>query len=169
VWVKPKEGFMSLKEYNKLNALAVEKQEEARQKDRQYHVENADEIASKYKREQFKKYQKITQKPKDEGPEASGASSSPPNKNYATEFDHCQRIGKWESVESEPEKEQVDLELPKQKHEYYAVATVQSDEPPIKKFKEKTITSLDTDSGPSVFKKRKFGNRNIRRTNDDST
>jgi hypothetical protein len=169
VWKKPKEGFMSLKEYNKLNSLAVEKQEEARQKDRQYHVENADELASKYKREQSKKYQKITQAPKetDETSETAAGSSS---KNYATEFENCQRIGKWQTVESEsPEREQVDLELPKQKHEFFAVATVQSDEPPVKKFKEKIITSLDSDEVPSVFKKRKIGNRNIRRTNDDST
>ncbi|KAG5676750.1 hypothetical protein PVAND_006559 [Polypedilum vanderplanki] len=162
-WEKPKEGFMSLKEYNRLNALAIEKQEEARQKDLKYHIENAEELASRYKREQFKKYQVITKEPKQ--PEEESASSS---KNYVTEFENCQKIGKWQTVESEPEKKPIDLGLPKQTHEYYAIATVQSDEPPVKKFKEKTITSLDSDEIPSTFKKRKFGNKNIRRTNDDS-
>lgn len=160
---------MSLKEYNKLNAEALQKQEEARQKDLKYHAENADEIVSKFKREQFKKYQKITQEPKETEEETSAGPSS--KRNYATEFENCQKIGKWQSVEVEREEEEehIDLELPKQKHEFYAVATVKTDEPPIKKFKEKTITSIDSDDVPSVFKKRKFGgNRNIRRTNDDS-
>lgn len=163
IWAKPKEGFMTLKEYNKLNTIAVEKQEEARKKDLKYNVENADELASRLKREQFKKYQKITQEP--ESAEASEVSN-----NYTTEDDiNYQVLGKWESVDSsQPEKKPIDFELPKQNDVYYAVANVKPDEPPIKKFKEKIIVSLDADDVPSVFKKRKIGNRNIRKTNDDS-
>lgn len=158
MWEKPKDGFMSLKEYNKLNQTVISKQEEARQKDLKFHLENADEIASKYKREQFKKYQKITQEPM---PEESSSSV-----NYVNEF--SQPYGKWETVEAEPERKHVDLELPKQQNEiYYAVSNVKPEEP-VRVFKEKTVHSLESDDIPSVFKKRKIGNRNIRKNNDES-
>ncbi|XP_070505517.1 WW domain-binding protein 4 [Chironomus tepperi] len=162
VWEKPKEGFMTLKEYNKLNEIAIKQQEEARQTDLKYTIENADEIAAKYKREQYKKYQTITQEPK-KLTESSSSSSQ-----YADEFGNISSIGEWQIVEEQPSRKAVDLELPKQNDVYYAVANVKTDEPPMKKFKEKTVGSIDSDEIPSVFKKRKIGNRNIRRTNDDS-
>ena len=161
MWEKPKEGFMTLKEYNKLNEIAIKQQEEARQTDLKYNIENADEIAAKYKREQYKKYQTITQEPK----KLTESSTS----HYADEYGTS--IGEWQVVEeSEQTIKEVDLELPKQNDVYYAIANVKTDEPPIKKFKEKTVGSISIDSNeiPSVFKKRKIGNRNIRRTNDDS-
>jgi hypothetical protein len=71
-------------------------------------------------------------------------------------------------VEEHQESSHIDLQLPKQNDIYYAVASVNTEEPPVKKFKEKTITTIDSDEIPSSFKKRKIGNRNIRRTNDDS-
>lgn len=61
----------------------------------------------------------------------------------------------------------VDLELPTR---YEAPVFVPSEpEPaPMKKFKEKVITSIDTDE-PGFFKKRKIagGNRNTRKRLDD--
>jgi WW domain-binding protein 4 len=172
IWEKPKEGYMTLKEYEKLNQLAIKQQEESVKKDQQYHVENAEELAARLKREQFKKYQKITQEKKSvKGQKAE--EEEDPTASYKTSFDAygAQPIGQWEAVEEQSaavEAEEIDLELPKQSVAYYPVATVQTDEPPVKKFKEKTITSLDDASEvPSVFKKRKFGNRNIRRANDD--
>lgn len=158
---------MKLKEYEKLNNIAIKQQEENLKKDQQYQVENADELAAKLKREQFKKYQKVTQRQKEEDKEA-------PSSTYTSSYEAygAQPIGEWEVVENhqqqQAEPEYIDLELPKQKHAYYQpIATVQPDEPPVKKFKEKTIVSIDSDDVPSTFKKRKFGNRNIRRTNDD--
>jgi WW domain-binding protein 4 len=167
IWEKPKEGYMTLKEYEKLNKVALQQQEENQKKDRQYHVENADEIAAKYKREQLKKFQKITQEPKKKQEE-----DAQPSKTYTTCFEAygAQPIGKWEAVEEELEQKPVDLELPKQHAEYYIpVASIQPEEPAIKKFKEKTIVSIDSDEVPSTFKKRKIGNRNIRRNNDDDS
>lgn len=154
---------MTLKEYEKLNQIALKQQEEIQKKNLQYHVENAEELAAKYKREQLKKFQKITQEPKPKGEEE-------PSKTYTTSFEAygAQPIGKWEAVEEQPEQKPIDLELPKQSVEYYPVASVQTEEPPVKKFKEKTIVSIDSDEVPSTFKKRKIGNRNIRRNNDDS-
>lgn len=158
---------MTLKEYNKLNEIAIKQQEEARQTDLKYHIENADEIAAKYKREQYKKYQTITQEPKK-------LTESSSRSEYADENCKISKIGEWQVVDeqqsSTSSNKPVDLELPKQNDVYYAIANVKTDEPPIKKFKEKTVGSISIDSHeiPSVFKKRKIGNRNIRRTNDDS-
>lgn len=66
----------------------------------------------------------------------------------------------------------VDLELPNIEHHY--IAPVVSDivyEPPVKRFKEKTITNLDPEvaSGTSTsFKKRKFAAKgNARKRLDD--
>lgn len=154
---------MTIKEYEKLNKVALEQQEEHQKKDRQYHVENAEEIAAKFKREQLKKFRKVTK-------EAKPKEENEPSDVYTTCFEAygAQPIGKWETVEDQPEQKPVDLELPKQHVEYYPVACIQPEDPPVKKFKEKTIVSIDSDAVPSTFKKRKIGNRNIRRTNDDS-
>lgn len=164
VWVKPKEGFMKIAEYEKLNEMAIKQQEEQKKHEMKNTIENANEIAARFKREQLKKYKKITEDPKTK--EEIEASTS-----YAGQYGG-QPYGKWETVEAPIEVEPIDLELPKQEFNYIAfTAPSTSDEPPVKKFKEKTITKLDdaTDNIPSVFKKRKFGSRNIRQNTDDST
>ena len=158
-WEKPKEGFMTLAEYEKLNEIAIKQQEEKQQQEMKHTIENAGEIASRYNREQLKKYKKITEEKK---------PAEEPSTSYAGQYGG-QPFGKWETVEVK-ETKPIDLELPKQNFTYVAVPTASVDEPPIKKFKEKTITKLENVSDvPSVFKKRKFGNRNIRRGTDDST
>lgn len=161
-WEKPKEGYMKIDEYEKLNAIAVKQQEEKLQQEMTETIENADELAAKYKREQSKKYRKFTEDPK---------PKEEPLNNFADIYGtyHDRPLGEWQAVDSEPEKkEALDLELPKQDFaNYYAVASVSNDEPPVKKFKEKTVTKLDDDSSPAVFKKRKFTNKNIRRAEVD--
>jgi len=160
VWEKPKEGFMTLDEYEKLNEIAIRQQEEKQEKEMRNTIENAGEIASRFNREQLKKYQKITEelKPAEE-----------PSTSYAGQYGG-QPFGKWETVVEVKESKPIDLELPKQNIKYIAVPASSVDEPPVKKFKEKTITKLDDVSDvSSVFKKRKFGNKNIRRGTDDST
>lgn len=165
-WSKPKEGFMSLAEYDKLNKVALQQQETQKQLEMKNSIDNADEIASRYNREQLKKYKKITEEPKTEAQEEASTS-------YATMYDGISKMGKWESVESKPERKPIDLELPKQEFTYVAVPAALIDEPPVKKFKEKTITNLgDAASNiPAVFKKRKFGGgaRNIRKGDDDGS
>lgn len=161
-WTKPKEGFMSLKEYEKLNEVAIQQQKEYQAQEMKETVENADEIASRYRREQMKKYQKITTEPKPD-PEATTSTYADQYGVYASE-----PLGKWETVEAEPEAP-IDLELPRNDdEETYIAITTTSDEPPVKKFKEKVVTKLeDVSEVPSFFKKRKIGSRNIRRGNDD--
>lgn len=160
LWKKPKEGFMTLAEYEKLNELALQQQQQQQNEQMKHTIDNADEIASRYRREQLKKYQKRTEEPKTE----KEASTS-----YAGQYGG-QPYGKWQTVEVKPEKKPVDLELPKQDIQYVAIAT-KTEEPPVKKFKEKTITTLeDVGEVSSVFKKRKFGfGKNIRKATDDST
>lgn len=67
------------------------------------------------------------------------------------------------------EEEYVDLQLPKQSYEpiYVPAANVEI-EPPVKKFKEKTVKSVDGEE-PGFFKKRKIagGSRNVRKRLDD--
>lgn len=160
-WDKPKEGFMTIKEYEKLNEIAIEQQEEQRLREMKDSVENADEIASKYNREQLKRFKKRTEEKKPE---------EEPSTSYAGQYGG-QPYGKWETVEAPRETAPVDYELPTQNFTYVAVTTAPSEEPPVKKFREKTITKLDDELSaiPSTFKKRKFGNRNIRKGTDDAT
>lgn len=49
VWEKPKEGYMSLKEYNQINQVAVRQQEMKQQEDSMFMRGNADEIVAKYR------------------------------------------------------------------------------------------------------------------------
>lgn len=63
-----------------------------------------------------------------------------------------------------------DLQLPEVKHEYvYVPAANVVPDVPVKKFKEKTVTSLsDASDIPSTFKKRKGAiNRNARQRVDE--
>lgn len=161
-WQKPKEGFMKLAEYERINEVALQQQEQQKYDQMKHSIDNADEIASKYRREQLKKYQKRTEEPK----KVEEASTS-----YVDQYGvRPSGLGKWETVVAKPEAEPLDLELPEQDIQYIAIAT-KAEEPPVKKFKEKTITKLDDvgDEVSTVFKKRKFGSRNIRKTTDDST
>lgn len=54
VWVAPKEGYMTIEEYNRLNAVYNAKTEQQLHAESKYMRENADEIVSKYRREQLK-------------------------------------------------------------------------------------------------------------------
>lgn len=49
---------MTLEEYEKLNQQAIQLDEKRKHEDWKYHVDNADEIAAKYKREKLKQYRK---------------------------------------------------------------------------------------------------------------
>lgn len=172
-WEKPKEGYMKYAEYERLNAQALQQQEEFYAKEHKEIVENADELAAKYRREQMKRYQRITAEPKAE-------TSRPWADQYGVYEDSP--LGSWEEVRPTTNWENVDLQLPKTDAEYVAVSVgtalqEEDEEPATKKFKEKTIKSLDLDddvacsSSKSVsfgFKKKSFGkNRNIRKATDE--
>lgn len=173
-WEKPKEGYMKYAEYVKLNDQAAKQAEEFYEKQHKEIVENADELSAKFRREQLKRYQRVTKEPK---PETSRST-------YADQYGVYSEtpLGKWETVESigsSEAAEPVDLQLPQTGHEYVAINVgCLDEEPPVKKFREKTIKSLDDDDefGASSsksfssfsFKKKTFGkNRNIRKATDE--
>lgn len=54
VWKAPKEGYMTVEEYNRLNLVFEVKQKQLQHNKSKFMRENADEIAAKYKREAFK-------------------------------------------------------------------------------------------------------------------
>lgn len=158
IWEKPKEGYMTIKEYENLNELAVKQQEDRKHQDSKFSIKNADEHAAKLKREKFKKVTEL--KPQE-------IEETAVTTDYEGQYGG-QPYGKWQEVVHKPQK-QVNWELPKQIPLYIAV-TNQEPEPPVKKFKEKTITSLDIapSSAPGFFKKRKVaGSRNARQRTED--
>lgn len=72
------------------------------------------------------------------------------------------------------QKKPVDLQLPqKQKQIQLSVFEKMEPPPPQRIFKEKTVTQInidnsDDESAPTTFKRRKIGNKNVRkRTTDD--
>lgn len=54
VWETPKEGYMTIEEYNRLNLVYEAKTEQQLYEESKFMRENADEIAAKYRREQLK-------------------------------------------------------------------------------------------------------------------
>ncbi|KAK0181500.1 hypothetical protein PV327_003779 [Microctonus hyperodae] len=84
--------------------------------------------------------------------------------------EHVYPYGPWQTVEIKSA-EDIDLELPKK--QIQVSQPIRSEPFKQKAFAEKTITKISADSSDdddalTIFKKRKFGNRNIRgRFNDD--
>lgn len=162
VWVKPKEGFLTLKEYKKLNEQALVIQEEAKQRDYKYSVQNADEIAAKYRREQLRAY-----KVKDDVPVAETCTTE--NISYMEPSEMSQPYGEWQEVVVKKPKI-VDLELPAQQFVPLYVPSVPV-EPADRKYKEKTVSLVadrDAETIPGVFKKRKIAGRQGRQRLDDN-
>jgi hypothetical protein len=157
---------MTLKEYEKLNEIALAKQEEEAVKEARYTIENADELAAKYMRERltaFKVKDKVKTEEEEEAPENRMLGPAPrPAGPYGT----------WEQVEY-IEEEPVNLQLPKAKEEVVAlyIPSVKAEKGP-KRFSEKTVGALDAETSSSssgFFKKRKLGAgaRNQRQRVDD--
>jgi hypothetical protein len=155
---------MTLKEYEKLNEIALAKQEEEKVKEARYTIENADELAAKYMRERLTAFKVKDEKKEDEeGAENRMLGPAPrPAGPYGT----------WEQVEYR-EEVPVNLQLPKMKEEVVAlyIPAVKAEKGP-KRFSEKTVGTLDAEissSSSGFFKKRKLGAgaRNQRQRVDD--
>ncbi|XP_073827222.1 uncharacterized protein [Musca autumnalis] len=166
VWEAPKEGYLSWEEYQRINDLAVQQQELKQAEESKKFRENVNEEVARYNRERLKVYQRYTTA-------AEKKEEEELRETFKTEEEaKAPEMGQWQVVEHKPPPIPVDLELP-QVNNYY-VAPVVSDlppEPPVKRFKEKTITNLDPEvaSGTSTtFKKRKFAAKgNARKRLDD--
>lgn len=185
---------MTLEEYNRLGNLLDAKEELQAHQDSLYMRKHADEIVAKNKRENLRKRTmalaagqlKEEEEKRDEYTtyEEPGTAARPLGQWQVV-------VHKYERIRDSPKRElesqyaflpfsfsfreekHVDLQLPyTPDHEYkYVPAVTIVPEVPVKKFKEKTISSLDDSDSlavPDSFKKRKFGNkRNARQRLDD--
>lgn len=174
-WEAPKEGYMTLKEYEEIQKVGEQKLEEYAKKEFSDNVKYADEIAAALKREQYKKIgAKITRKEKEKQKETGAEEESKDDvQKFGWEDPEtaARPLGKWQVVETKPTETYVDLELPSQSFQpvYVPAANQEEQEPPVKRFKEKTVTTVDAEE-PGFFKKRKIagGSRNVRKRLDDN-
>ncbi|XP_067626055.1 WW domain-binding protein 4 [Eurosta solidaginis] len=154
VWEAPTEGFLSYAEYQRINELAVKKQEVEHASQAKKFRENVNEEVARYNRERLKMFRKP------ETPQEVQQRLEVKQSYKTQEEAVAQKIGEWQVVEQKPPPKPIDLELPKT--DQYYVPPVVSDipaEPPVKRFKEKTIVALDPTAAidvPTSFKKRKF-------------
>ncbi|XP_030384685.1 WW domain-binding protein 4 [Scaptodrosophila lebanonensis] len=166
VWEAPKEGYLSYEEYERINQLAVTQQELSQQEESLRFRANADEEVARFNRERMKAIRKPEMVKEKKQKEEQ-------RQEFKTEEEaSTKQIGQWQVVEHKPPPEPIDWELPNIEYEY--TAPVVSDvpvEPPVKRFKEKTIAGLDEEAAssvPATFKKRKFANKgNSRRRLDE--
>lgn len=95
IWEEPKEGYMTIEEYNRLNKVVDAKAEQQHYAESKYMRDNADELLSKYKREKFKTLQAFTKaeevKEKEEERETYTAYEEPGSSS--------QPFGKWQTVQ----------------------------------------------------------------------
>ncbi|XP_055300146.1 WW domain-binding protein 4 isoform X1 [Sitodiplosis mosellana] len=170
IWEAPKEGYMTIEEYNRLNLVHEAKTEQQLHEESKYMRANADEIVSKYRREQLKTFRAIhtQQEVKEKEAEREGYTSC----NEEEEETAAPALGRWQTVVRK-EVKPVDLQLPTTTNKDYGyIQPVPTEvEPTQRVFKEKTVKSLaDEDCNVSnTFKKRKFGGnrRNARQRLDD--
>ncbi|ALC37927.1 CG4291, partial [Drosophila busckii] len=168
VWEPPKEGFLSYEEYERINQLAVNQQEIMQAEESLRCRANADEEVARYNRERHALLYRKPETAKEK------KQKEEKRQEFKTEEDAATKeIGRWQAVQAKPEVAPIDWELPRTLYtEIAPVVNVPEYEPPVKRFKEKTITSLDdepsTSSAPATFKKRKFANKgNARKALDD--
>lgn len=165
VWTAPKEGFLSYEEYSKINQIVEAQQEIRQQQEAKEFQKNAPEEVARYNRERLKLYRRSD--PKEE------VAKEEKRQMFKTEEQaQTPEIGAWITVEKKPEEKPINWELPASNN--YYVAPVVSEipyEPPVKRFKEKTIECLDPSLAKGVstsFKKRKFAAKgNTRQRLDD--
>lgn len=93
IWEKPKEGYMTLKEYEQLNSLAERMNEQQTEQRLQYMTANKVEIGANLVREQFKQRHK---KHRDEPAKHDELPAEP--ENFSSMDDQAQPIGAWQVV-----------------------------------------------------------------------
>ncbi|XP_037927385.1 WW domain-binding protein 4 [Teleopsis dalmanni] len=166
VWKEPKEGYLSWEDYQRINDIAIKQQEMQQAAEAKRFRENVNEEVARYNREKLKKYCKR------DGTEETKTSQEIRATYKTQEEAAAVTIGAWQTVEEKPPPQAIDWELPKSDKLYIApVVSEIVPEPPVKRFKEKTITSLDDESSDpktTVFKKRKnFSKGNARKRLED--
>ncbi|EDV57281.2 WW domain-binding protein 4 [Drosophila erecta] len=166
VWKPPKEGYLSYEEYERINQLAIDQQELSQAQESLKFRANADEEVARVNREKMKAFRK-TDNPKEKKQKEEKRLTFKTEEEAATK-----EIGQWQTVEVKAPEEPIDWQLPKT--DYYSAAPVVSastePEPPVKKFKEKTIGGLDAEiaaTAPSTFKRKFIKKGNSRQRVED--
>lgn len=99
VWVEPKEGYMSYKEYQEIQQIGEQQAAKIEREEFVRTVKNSDEIAAALKREQHKK---IGEKIKKKEREQAKREESTENSKVALEDPEtaARPLGRWEAVET---------------------------------------------------------------------
>ncbi|XP_063975849.1 WW domain-binding protein 4 isoform X2 [Diachasmimorpha longicaudata] len=176
-WEAPEEGFMTIAEQEEEAREQAVQEKLLEQLEEEETVANAaviEEQRAKAERERLKELRKQARGNEgDEGKDGTGTGGEeiPYRRDYSVP-DKVDPYGPWQTVEVIPKKI-VDLQLP-QKRQVVQVPKSQESEPfvPQRTFKEKTVTQVrtgdsDDESSAVSFKKRKFGNRNVRKRLED--
>ncbi|XP_055681270.1 WW domain-binding protein 4 [Lutzomyia longipalpis] len=173
IWEAPKEGYLSLEEYNKINAEATKQQEMLAVRETKDFVASAEEFVAKNKRERLKE-----RRVKNDGDSIKDKWAQQEDYQAVDCFVSATAgpYGKWETVTPKEEKF-TDLQLPKVRYTPAYGPPVIDPTPqnvePMRNFKEKELKLDDAtaSSTPGVFKKRKIqpmNKKNARqRLNDD--
>ncbi|XP_046738017.1 WW domain-binding protein 4 isoform X3 [Diprion similis] len=176
VWEPPAEGFATIAEQEeeaKELALQEELLAQIAKDEEKKKEETAEERRANTEREKYKEIRKQREEQEHaveaDDDEDLQSPSVPYRRDYSVP-ERPQPYGTWKTVQV-IEKKPIDLQLPK--HEFVAVSVPTLErEAPQRIFKEKTISRIDAGDSdeeivPPTFKKRKFGNKNVRKRLDD--
>lgn len=170
VWDAPEEGYMTIAEQEEEAKEQKIQEELLKQLDEEEAVEKAEIFEERRANDERVKLREI-RKIKEEEERDDETEEIPYRRDYSVP-EKPQPYGSWQTVKV-VETKPVDLQLPMKKQAPVA-PILQNDLPPPSQrvFKEKTIDRIVTGSDdeeqvPSTFKKRKFGQKNVRRRCDD--
>ncbi|XP_017798247.1 PREDICTED: WW domain-binding protein 4 isoform X3 [Habropoda laboriosa] len=190
IWEPPEEGYMTFAEQQeeaKEQALQEELLQQLEEEEAVANVDVLEEKRANAEREKLKELRKINSvhtlesengngnENRNEKAETKGneEETKRPYRRDCTIPVKSHPYGPWRTVEK-TETKPVDLQLPQQKQMQLPVFEKAEPPPPVQRtFKEKTITQVETgdsdeDAKPTMFKKRKIANKNVRkRLTDD--
>ncbi|XP_012531990.1 WW domain-binding protein 4 [Monomorium pharaonis] len=184
VWEPPEEGYMTIAEQEEEAKEEMLQRELLEQLDREEATEKADILEEQRANVEREKLRELRKQPV-KNDDTQGGDESAEIKKAAVEEERPywrdysvperpQPYGSWQVVETSKNKP-VDLQLPKQQKQIQLPTFTKNEpRPPQRTFKEKTVTQISTgdsddeEASSTVFKKRKIGNKNVRkRTSDD--
>ncbi|CAD6214766.1 GSCOCG00004206001-RA-CDS [Cotesia congregata] len=173
-WEPPEEGFMTIAEQEEeareqtIQAELLQQidQEEAKEKAEALEEQRANAEREKYKALRLQKSTESTET----GEVKEEKEEIPYRRDYSVP-DRVDPYGPWTTVEIKPPKV-VDLQLPAKKVIQVVTPVVKETRAPQRTFEEKKVTRISTgdsdgEEAPTTFKKRKFGNKNVRKRLDD--
>ncbi|CAK9821143.1 WW domain-binding protein 4 [Anthophora plagiata] len=185
VWEPPEEGYMTFAEQQEEAKEQALQEELLKQLEEEEAVANADILEEKRanaEREKLKELRKISSVHSSDSETGNQNGNENVNEKAETKRDEEENqpyrrdrsisvkshpYGPWRTVEK-TETKPVDLQLPQQKQMQLPVFE-KAEPPPVQRtFKEKTIIQIktedsDEDAQPTMFKKRKIANKNVRK------